>query len=76
MYLTVDKLLNATFYKMLYILIHFWNLKHFYRFSAAILDFGGHFESVYGHKGSKYKLKCFLYIKCYSFTILYLIQEI
>ena len=77
MYLTVDKMLNVTFYKiMLYILIHFWNLKYFYLFSAAILDFGSHFESVYGHKGTKYKFNCFLYIKCHSFTILYFIQEI
>ena len=64
------------FYKMLYIFNQFWNHKHFYRFSAAILDFGSHFESVYDNKGTKYKLNYFLYIKCHSFTILYLIQEI
>ena len=64
------------FYKMLYIFIHFWNLKYLYHFSAAILDFGSHFESVYGHKGTKYKLNYFLYIKCHSLTILYLIPEI
>ena len=43
MYLTVDKLLNVTFNKiMIYVLIHFWGLKYFYLFSAAILDFGSH----------------------------------
>ena len=40
--------------KILYIFIHFRNLKRFYRFLAAILDFGSHFESFYSHNGTLY----------------------
>ena len=38
--------------KILYILIHVWNLTQFYRFSAAILDLEAILNLFYSHNGT------------------------